>query len=92
MTRYATGANFERLVRRQLESQGCFAVRSAGSHGPVDVLAITPDGEPLFIQCKLKGAITKSDKSSLVELANKYHAKAYLAQKAKGGPALTELN
>ena len=36
---YASGANFERLVRSYYEKKGMYCVRSAGSHGAVDCLA-----------------------------------------------------
>jgi len=40
MTQYARGAAFERRVFKWYESQCFDAIRSAGSHGVVDVLAV----------------------------------------------------
>ena len=38
MTNYSKGANFERRVKRYLESCGYYVVRSAGSHGVLDLV------------------------------------------------------
>lgn len=54
MTNYTRGAAYEYEVKRELEQQGCFVVRSAGSHGPVDLVALTPDGKVVLIQCKTR--------------------------------------
>ena len=40
MSQYARGANFERRVCRWYEAVGHDTIRSAGSHGVVDVLAV----------------------------------------------------
>ena len=40
MNQYARGANFERRVCRWYEDVGYDTIRSAGSHGVVDVLAV----------------------------------------------------
>ena len=39
MTNYSRGSNFERRVCQWYEEQGYDAIRSAGSHGTVDVYA-----------------------------------------------------
>lgn len=39
MTNYQRGANFERRVCKWYEAQGFDTIRSAGSHGTVDVMA-----------------------------------------------------
>lgn len=72
---YVRGAAFERQVKAYLEAQGWFAIRAAGSHGLVDVLAITPTGSVCFIQCKTgKAKMSKQDKMDLDALASKYGA------------------
>jgi hypothetical protein len=40
---YRTGANFERYLKKHFESIGHFCIRSAGSHGAVDLMAISYD-------------------------------------------------
>ena len=51
MTRYNTGADFEREVRKHLAYNGYEIMRSAGSKGKVDLVAFKP-GQVLFVQCK----------------------------------------
>ena len=40
MTRYASGRRAEWAVRKRLESAGAIVVRSAGSKGPADLVAL----------------------------------------------------
>ena len=42
-TNYARGAAFERAIVQHFRDHGFFAVRSAGSHSPVDVVAWDAD-------------------------------------------------
>lgn len=89
---YNKGSNFERLTKAHLESEeGWFCVRSAGSHGQVDLLCINSQGKAKLIQCKLHGMISKQAKSDLYSLAAKYNSKAFLARKVKGKLELVEL-
>ena len=83
MSRYARGADFERRVKKDLEVHGYLAVRSAGSHGAVDIMAVGPDSI-LLIQCKLKGVISPADRAELVALAEKYDAEAVLCLRESG--------
>ena len=52
MTHYRKGTDFERRVKHELEDAGWFVVRSAGSHGPVDLVAIRAGSPTMLIQCK----------------------------------------
>lgn len=53
--RYVAGRNFEYKTKREWEEKGYLVVRSAGSKGPVDLVAI-PNGQPqqhvVLLQCK----------------------------------------
>jgi hypothetical protein len=40
--KYQAGANFERRVAKWYEGQGAMVIRSAGSHGVCDVIALFP--------------------------------------------------
>lgn len=51
---YTRGARAEYLAARHLERVGYFVLRSAGSHGPVDLVAVGPAGVRL-IQVKRTG-------------------------------------
>ena len=44
MTNYRRGVETERKIMAILEEAGYVAVRTAGSHGPVDVIGIGPTG------------------------------------------------
>jgi hypothetical protein len=53
---YIKGRNKEYKIKYKLESIGCkIALRSAGSHSPIDVIGINPDTRHIFfIQSKPK--------------------------------------
>lgn len=69
---YRKGANFERRVRRELESKGAFVVRSAGSKGVFDLLAVFPVGTVWGVQCKKTKRISESEVRRMLEVAEKY--------------------
>ena len=68
-TNYQKGADFERKVVKYFEELGYLAIRSAGSHGPFDVIAIPKrevcPGIPILIQAKRHGQITKEELDKL---------------------------
>lgn len=49
---YIAGRAFEYATIKEWEEQGYVAVRTAGSHGPFDVIAFRPDRKPEMVQCK----------------------------------------
>jgi Holliday junction resolvase len=83
-TNYKRGRAFEYRVKKMYEKNGCFAVRAAGSHGPVDILVITDFGKPLFVQCKLSGVISKQERKDLKALAEFYRASPVVALNQRG--------
>jgi len=60
MNQYRRGARVERLLRKKLESEGYYVVRSAGSKGAVDLVAWN-ENDYLAIQVALIGVKTKRD-------------------------------
>lgn len=86
MTQYSKGANFERAIKHDLELEGYLTLRSAGSRGPVDLIAIDADGHAILIQCKLNGTISKKQRAELVSLARKHHSAACVVSKGEEGP------
>lgn len=65
---YRHGYSFELRVKKYLESCGFFVVRSSGSHGVADLVAIKTDYEQkiYLIQCKAgKGYISKTEMFNL---------------------------
>jgi hypothetical protein len=50
---YQKGYRFERRIIEDLKRQGfCLVLRSAGSHSPVDVIALSSLGDVHLVQCK----------------------------------------
>jgi len=84
MTNYQKGAAFERKVKADLISKGWFAVRSAGSHGAVDIIA-HHKSFTLYVQVKLDGAFPPKERRELMRLAEKHGAAAILADKRERG-------
>ncbi len=73
MTKYKKGADFERRVKKLLENDGYLCVRSAGSKGAADLIAINPFNKTvLLIQCKLKGSISKKERGVLISVAKDF--------------------
>ena len=60
MNQYRRGARVERLLRKKLESEGYYVVRSAGSKGAVDLVAWNYN-HCIVIQVALIGVKTKKD-------------------------------
>ena len=80
MSKYQDGANFERRVRRSLETQGWYVIRSAGSHGLVDLIAFR-QGEVWLMQNKISGTDTRHNKEQLLELANDNGFRAFIVSR-----------
>ena len=62
---YRKGRNFEYQIIKLFSSAGYYTVRSAGSHGVFDILAVK-DGIPFGIQCKLANNLSKCEKSAML--------------------------
>lgn len=81
---YERGANLERDVAARLRVAGWpVVIRSAGSHGLVDVVAVAA-GQLLLIQCKTDGAMTAAARQELCDLADRVGGLPVLAD--RGGP------
>jgi len=68
MNQYRRGARVERLLRKKLESEGYYVVRSAGSKGAVDLVAWN-ENDYLAIQVALIGVKTKRDFERLCSIS-----------------------
>ena len=62
---YKNGRALEYRAKKRLEERGWFVVRSAGSHSPVDLVAVKPDQRPLGVQCKLGSGFTSKERLAL---------------------------
>jgi hypothetical protein len=68
LTNYQKGADYEREVMEHMRLQGAtFALRSAGSHGPVDVTGFFPDHSRL-IQVTTEGTPVAPRFQALLDL------------------------
>lgn len=93
MSHYAAGANFERKVRDKLYADGAkLVVRSAGSKGPVDLVALQEpyDDAPSeavvsLVQVKRGRGMKREGKRQLVALADLLNVRAVLAYPEKVG-------
>ena len=79
MTNYARGAAFERRVFVHLAEQGYAVIRSAGSHGVVDLVALKAC-EVILVQCKRNGVLGPSDWNALWDMANRVGATPVMAR------------
>jgi len=69
---YIKGRNFEYRVMDFLRERGYFCMRSSGSKGLFDVIAIpSTKGSTLLIQAKYNGYIPKFELQKLKEIQNK---------------------
>lgn len=82
MSHYARGAAFERRVLVDLQALGFVAVRSAGSHSPVDVVAAR-GGLLLLVQCKTDGRCDPEDWNAVVAAAEQAGGVPLLASRVK---------
>jgi Holliday junction resolvase len=85
MTQYSRGADFERKVKADLQANGWFVVRSAGSRSIVDLLAIMPGPLGLFVQCKRDGRLSIEERMALFDIALAFNSIAVLAFKDDDG-------
>jgi hypothetical protein len=93
MTNYQKGANKEREVKKLLEDKFYTAIRSAGSHGPVDVVAWDKTGI-LLIQVKYNCLISKDEKEILENMPIPDNATIEVWEYVSGNktPKITKIN
>lgn len=84
MTNYANGATFERKVAALLTTDGYLVMRSSGSHGEADLVALK-QGQVLLVQCKSNGRLDPGDWNGLHEVAQRVGAVALLAHRPAPG-------
>jgi len=84
--KYRAGLVLEHATRHELEADGYYVVRSAGSKGSADLVALKP-GEVLLVQCKLDGRMTPAERASFAELADRLGVLSLVARWHKEGTA-----
>lgn len=78
------GDAFERRVRRKLDEAGYRTLRSSGSAGPFDLIALRAR-ELHLVQCKADGRLDPAEWNVLLELARELEGDAILAQRTPTG-------
>jgi len=73
---YKNGAARERRIMKKLEKEGWFCIRSAGSHGPIDIIAMRQNHllgvlEIRFIQSKKTGYLDPQERMEKEALEKK---------------------
>jgi Holliday junction resolvase len=79
-TKYRRGRQFEYRARDHLKKIGFFVLRSPASRSPIDLVAIR-NGEVLFVQCKISGALPPGEWNELYDLALSVGALPLLAER-----------
>jgi Holliday junction resolvase len=83
------GDYFERQCRGALEAAGWVVVRSAGSLGPADLVAVRRNSEDrphvLLISCKVDGRASPAERARLLEVADQAAAEPLLASRPSRG-------
>jgi len=77
---YKKGRRFEYLVAQKLRAKGFLVIRSAGSKGVFDLIAIA-NKNIYGIQCKTSNYVSKSEITKLIESGNKHGIIPLLATK-----------
>jgi len=95
------GANFELQVMHDLEPHGFDCLRSSGSRGKVDVVAVPPldpywgiekRNPVIFIQCKITNPlISPAEREGLIDLARRAGALPVVAHRVDGKVHYREL-
>lgn len=68
MTNYANGAALERAVKKLFEANGYYVMKSGGSKGSADLVALKR-GETVLVQCKVDGYLRPAERKALCDLA-----------------------
>jgi Holliday junction resolvase len=79
------GDYFERQTRAALADAGWLVVRSAGSLGIADVVALRASNTPLLVSCKLNGRIDPAEREALAAAAQQAGARALVASREARG-------
>ena len=77
-------------MKKKMEDNGYFCVRSAGSRGLVDLLCVKKGSRPVMVQCKRStkcsgsALLTAFEELSMKDLAVRHGCSAMLAWKEDG--------
>jgi Holliday junction resolvase len=88
LTNRQRGDYFERQVRDTLRAHGWLVIRSAGSLGVADLVALRKGNTPTLVSCKLGGRIGPEERTAILDAADKAGARAVVAMRPRGGRVL----
>ncbi len=83
MTAYRRGADFERKVAAHLRGEGYLVIRSAGSRGECDLVALRAGEKARLVQCKVGPHFSLVHRAALTHAACVAGATAWLAIRGK---------
>jgi Holliday junction resolvase len=97
MTARARGDYFERQTREALREAGWIVIRSAGSYGPADLIAVRRNSmdraHVLLISCKVDGRIGPAERAALLDACDQAAAEPLVASRpSKGSITLMSLH
>lgn len=87
---YVKGRAFEHYVKRKLEAKEWIVIRSRGSRGAFDLLAVK-HGEIMLIQCKWNSFIEDEERRQLTSIAWKAGGIPVLATHVDGRVKLIDI-
>ena len=88
---YQIGRNFEYRVINHLRKRGFFVMRSAGSKGVFDIIAVNKE-IVLGIQCKLNDRLTKTEEERMLNVGEEFGIVPIFAYKFGKTQRFRELN
>lgn len=81
----AAGDRFERMCFRNLSAAGWLTVRSAGSFGPCDLVALKRGRPPVLVQCKKTDNLTRAGRLALWNVGRQHGAIAVVVSNPQRG-------
>ena len=90
MTRYHKGRRFEYQFKKFLQKKGYIVLRTAGSHGFADLIAVGKNGEVIFYQLSYR--FEKSKYKKLMNIALERKIRIFYVVKTKRGWDIYEIN
>jgi Holliday junction resolvase len=85
MTNRQRGDYFERQVVHTLRAHGWVVIRSAGSLGVADIVALRKGNTPSLVSCKLGGRIGPKERAEILDAADRAGGRAVVAMRPRNG-------
>ena len=82
---------FKNRIKKKLEKENWYVLRSAGSHSIVDLVCFR-GGEVRLVQCKIDGYLGPNEREQLLELAAQNGFCAYLVKREGRKLIFEEMN